>query len=70
MAEQCVVLEHKTNAALPRRQVVDPLARNEDIPAVGMLEACNHAQDGGLATARRSQEADKFSLFHRQIHVI
>ena len=70
MAEQRVVLEHKTDAAPARRQVVDPLARDEDIAAVGMLETCNHAQDGRLATARRSQKANQFSFFHSQIHII
>ena len=51
-----VGLEHHGQAAFGRRHVVDPLAVDQEIARGDLLEPGDHAQQGGLAAARRTDE--------------
>ncbi len=44
----------------------------EDVTAtrIGVLEARDDAQQGGLARARRPEQRDKFAAFNVQVHAI
>lgn len=62
IAEQGVVLEHEADAPLGSRNVIDPFAVDDDVAAVGIFKAGQHAQDRRLAAAAGSQEGDQFAL--------
>jgi hypothetical protein len=58
MRKQRIVLEDEADVALVgRHQVGDVLLAEEDMPGVGLLEAGDHAQRGGLAAAGRGPAA-------------
>jgi len=59
--KQCIVLEDHAQSALFRRQPGHVAAVDENVAARGLLEARHHAQGGGLAAARRSQQRDQFA---------
>ena len=62
MRVERVGLEHHGDAALDRRQVVDPLAADDDVAAGDILEPGDHAQQGRLAAARRADEDDELAF--------
>ena len=41
-----------------------------DGAAIGLFETAQHAQQGGLAAARRSQQREQRAAFHRQIDAV
>ena len=57
-----VVLEHHGDVAGLRRQVVDPGAADQDVARGDVLEAGEHAEQGGLATAGGADEDDELTL--------
>ena len=59
-----VALEHHGDAALHRRQVVDPLAVDDDVARGRVLEPGDHAQQRRLAAAGRADEDDELALAH------
>ena len=62
IAEQGVVLEDEADAPLGSGNVVDPAAVDEDVAAVGILQAGQHAQDRRLAAAAGTEEGDELAL--------
>ena len=54
--EDRVVLEHHGDAALARRQVVDPPAADPDLALARRLEPGDDAQERGLAAARGAEQ--------------
>jgi hypothetical protein len=61
VGEERVALEHGVDAAAVGRDVVDPLAVDEHVPARGGLEAGDEAEDGGLAAARRAEDGQELA---------
>ena len=57
MREQRVALEHHGRAALDRRQADDVAAADPHVAVGRLLVARDHAQDGGLAAAARTEQA-------------
>src|SRR5262249_30007691 len=70
MAEQRVVLEHKPDIALLRRQSGDIAALQQHAPVVDPGQAGDHAQDRALAAAARPQENEEFAVGPLQRYVV
>ena len=68
--EQRVVLEHKSNATLARRNVIDHFSVNADLTAVGVFQTGDHAENGGFAAAAGSQQTNQLSLFNTEADII
>ncbi len=70
-----VGLEHHADVPQPRRDEETPLRRGDHVPADRdlapgrVLEAGDAAQRGGLAAARRAEQADEFSVPDREIDI-
>ena len=64
--EQRQRLEHEAGRPPVRRQVVDPLAAQQDVAVAGRLHAGQHAQQRGLARARRADDGEELALAHRR----
>ena len=70
MREQRKILNHHIDRPLVGRHIRDVLAVEINPSAVGILEAANHAQGGGLATARRPQHGHEFAFLDLKAEVI
>ena len=57
-----VVLEHHGDVARLGRQRVDHLAVDGDVAGGDLLEAGEHAQQGGLAAARGADQHDELAV--------
>jgi hypothetical protein len=68
--EERVVLEHHVDGALVGRHADHRDAADQDMALRGLLEAGEQAQRGGLAAARRPQEAEEGAAFDAQGHVV
>ncbi len=55
------MLEDEADAALAHGDVGRVLIAEQDAAAIGVFEAGDHAQDGRLARARRSEKRDQFA---------
>ena len=62
MGKQRVVLEHGVDVALVGRHAFGGLAENLDMALVGLLEAGDEAQAGGLARARGAEHGEELAL--------
>ena len=60
--EQRVILEHRVDRAPVRRQRIDPLSEQLDRARIGLLEAGDQPQAGGLARAGRAEHREEFSF--------
>ncbi len=70
MRKQRVGLEHHRGAALDRRQADDVLAADQDLAAGRIVVARDHAQDRGLAAARRAEETAIGAVGNLQIDAV
>ncbi len=68
--EQRVGLEDHADIALVRLQRALVLAVDDERAAGRRFEAGDHAQDGRLAAARRSEEGDEFALLDVHVEVL
>ena len=70
MGEKVEVLEHHAHLLAHTVDVfiVDFLAVEDDLTAVGFLQAVEAAQEGGLAAAGRSHQYDAIALVDGQVH--
>ena len=59
--ENGIVLEDHADIALMRRLVVDPLALDDDLAAILVLEARDRPQKGRLAAAARAEKREEFT---------
>ncbi len=62
MAEQGVLLEHETDAALLGRLGQPAFAVDLDVAAVGIIETGENAQQGGLARTRSAEQGDELAV--------
>jgi hypothetical protein len=69
MREQGVVLEHHAEVPLVRRRAVDLLAVEQDVAGGRRLEAGQHHQRGGLARARRPEQAQELAPVDVQVEL-
>jgi len=65
--EQAVRLEDHPHVATVGRQGGDVLAADEHLPAVGVLEAGQHAQRGRLAAAGRPEQRDELARLDAKV---
>ena len=70
MGIERVGLEHHGEAAGVRRHVVDDLAVDQKIATGDLLEAGDHAQQGGFAATRRSDKDDELPILDREIDAL
>ena len=62
MRKERVVLEHRVDVALVGRHAFGGLAEDLDVALVGLLEAGDQAQAGGLARARRPEHGEELAF--------
>ena len=55
------MLEHQADATLARRHAVHRAAVDDDVAGIDELQAGEHAQQRGLAGARRTQQRQEFA---------
>ena len=65
-----VVLEDHRQVAVAGRQVVDPVAADDHVPAGDVLEPHDHPQQGGLPAPRRTDEDQELSVLDVDAHVV
>ncbi len=65
--EERVVLEHGVGLARVWRDVGDVAAAELDLAGVGALEACDQAQERGLARTRRSEQREELALLDHEV---
>ena len=70
MGEQRVLLKHRVDAALVRRNGQHVRALEQHAALVGHLKAADDAQKRRLAAARGAQQRDEFALANVQIDVV
>jgi len=63
------VLENEADAAVAHRNIRRVLIAEIDMAAIGIFEAGDHAQDGRLARARRTEQRDQLAAFDRERNV-
>jgi hypothetical protein len=67
MREERVRLEDGVDVPLVGRALRDVVAAEEDAPVGGLLEAADHAQRGGLSTARGPEQGVERAARHLEI---
>ena len=67
MRIQRVGLEHHCQTALGGGHMGGVLLVDADLPARGIFEPCNQAQQGGFATARGADKDGEFAVFDGQV---
>ena len=68
--EQRVALEHHVDRPPVRRHAGEVLAVKRHAPAVGRLEPRKHAQQRGLAAARRAEQREELALEYVEREVL
>ncbi|MNY24037.1 hypothetical protein D3C86_1577300 [compost metagenome] len=68
--EQRVVLEHGIQRPTVGRQATHILAIDGDAAGIGLHEAGDRAQQGGLATTAGAEQHDEFALLDVQVDVV
>ena len=68
VGKQRIALEHHADVALSGAQMCDVLSIDQNLTATDGLQACNHAQGGGLATSRRAEQSGECALGHHKIY--
>ena len=68
--EERVVLEDRVDVALVGRQPGHVLALELDEAGRRLLEAADHPQGGGLAAARRAEEAEELPVLDLEVDVV
>jgi hypothetical protein len=63
-------LKDHGDAAGARRQVVDDVAADYDVPRGLRFQTGDYSQKGGLATARRPKQHHEFAVRHREADAI
>ncbi len=64
--EERVVLEHRVHIALVRRNTLHVLTTDPNVSGIGLLEPGQHAQRGGLAATRRSEQRQELTGLNAQ----
>ena len=70
IAVQRVILKYDGNIPLHWRTVVDHLAVQQQLAGGDLLQARQHAQNGGFSTAGWSHKDDKLAVIHIQIEIM
>jgi hypothetical protein len=68
--KQRVGLEHHVDRALVRRDALERLAIEIKLALGRFLEACQHAQQRGLAAARRAEQGEELALVDVEREVV
>ena len=68
MGEQSVTLKHHIEGPLLRRESLDPLTVEQDLPMRGGFKACDNSEQGRLSTAARPQKREKLPFRDGKVH--
>jgi hypothetical protein len=68
--EEAVVLKHRVDVALVRRDALHVLATDSDEALVGLFEAGEHAQGGGLAAPAGAEQRQELTRLHVEVESI
>src|SRR5262245_52421163 len=67
---QRVTLEDHRDLANPRREAVDDVSTDENLPTGGLFQPGDRSQQGCLAAPRRPEEDDVLALLGRQVDAV
>ncbi len=70
MRIQSIGLEHHRQPALGRRQLIGALAADAQLAAIDLLQARNHAQQGRLAAAGRTDEDNQLAVTDVEVEAV
>ena len=70
MGEQGIGLEYRVDRPAEGRQMLDPLAVEEDFPFGRLLEPRDQAEQGGLAAAGRPEQGEEFIPLDGDRHMV
>src|SRR5262249_52812446 len=70
VAEQRVVLKHKTDLALPHVLFGSVFAVNYDVALIGKVEPCDDAQKRRLSAPRRSEQSHELTRGDADAHPV
>ena len=70
VGEEGVALKDGVDVALVRRDVVDALTEEENVPLVGRFKAADHAQRCGLAAAGGAEQREKFVVVDVEVDAV
>ena len=70
VGEESVALKDGVDVALVRRDVVDALAKEENVALIRRFEAADHAQGRSLAAAGRAEQRQKFVVVNVEVDAV
>ena len=68
--EEGIALKDGVDVALVRRNVVDALSEEENVPLIGRFKAADHAQGRGLAAAGGAEQREEFVVVDVEVDVV
>ena len=68
--EKGIILEHKSNASLAGRNIIDHSSVNDDLPAVRLFQTGDHTEDCRLSASTWSQKTDQLTFFDAKTYVV
>ena len=70
VGEEGIALKDGVDVALVRRNVVDALSEEENVPLIGRFEAADHAQGRGLAAAGWAEQREEFVVVDVEVDAV
>ena len=70
ITEKGIILEHKSNASLAGRNIIDHSSVNDDLPAVRLFQTGDHTEDCRLSASTWSQKTDQLTFFDAKTYVV
>ena len=68
--EKSIILEHKSNASLAGRHIIDHSSVNDDLTAVRLLQTGDHTENRSFSASAGPQKTDQLPLFDTKAYVI
>ena len=68
--EKSIILEHKSNASLAGRHIIDHSSVDDDLSAVRLLQTGDHTENRSLSASTGTQKTDQLSLFDTKAYII
>ena len=68
--EKSIILEHKSNASLAGRHIIDHSSVDDDLTAVRLLQTGDHTENRSFSASAGPQKTDQLPLFDTKAYVI
>ena len=68
--EKSIILEHKSNASLAGRHIIDHSSVDDDLSAVRLLQTGDHTENRSFSASAGPQKTDQLPLFDTKAYVI